>query len=128
MSLVVKNIDSTTATVIEGVKSFEKAHITNTGSVDAVFTLQYTASRDVPSALYESAPTVENITANIIKSVTIPVGASLELEGFTVTNILDTAVIEEGYYSNAYINVSLQAFVGTVGQTVDLLIQLSYDE
>ena len=127
MSLVVKNIDSTTATVIEGVKSFEKVHITNTGSVDAVFTLQYTGSRNIVSALYESAPTVETITANIIKSVTIPVGSSLELEGFTVTSILDTGVIEEGYNSS-YTNVSLQAFVGTAGQTVDLLIQLSYDE
>ena len=127
MSLAVKSINSTTATVIEGVKSFEKAHITNTGSVDAVFTLQYTGSRDIASTLYEAPPTVETITANIIKSVTIPVGVSLELEGFTVTSILDASVTEQDY-TVAYTNISLQAFIGTEGQTVDLLIQLSYDE
>ena len=127
MSLVVKNIDSTTATVIEGVKSFEKAHITNTGSVDAVFTLQYTSVRFTPAYDVSVGSTTTNITTNIIKDVVIPVGTALELNGF-VANNLQESVIPGEEYTQYLTNVQLKAFIGTAGQTVDLLIQLSYDE
>tara|TARA_S200002703_G_scaffold159382_1_gene172661 strand:+ start:956 stop:1339 length:384 start_codon:yes stop_codon:yes gene_type:complete len=127
MSLIVTNINSTTATVIEGVTSFEKVHITNVGSVDAVFTLRYIAIKYTPAYTDDIASSTTNITSNIIKDVVIPVGTALELDGFVVNTLQESAIVGEEY-TEYFTNVQLEAFIGTSGQTVDLLIQLNYDQ
>tara|TARA_R100000234_G_scaffold3032_1_gene2492 strand:- start:2397 stop:2789 length:393 start_codon:yes stop_codon:yes gene_type:complete len=128
MSLVVQNITST-ASKLYGVKGFKKINAANTGSGAATLSLYYTgvARRNTSHDYSEAVTVVErDYTFYIVKDLSIDAAKS-------------TIILEEGldfrdmkYYDSDGVlynlfDVQLNASTGTEGQTVDLIIELSYD-
>ena len=128
MSLIVQTISSSASQVF-GAKTFKKMNAANLSSDAATLSLYYTgvARRNTSHDYSEAVTVVErDYTFYIVKDLSIDAAKS-------------TIILEEGldfrdmkYYDSDGVlynlfDVQLNASTGAEGQTVDLIIELSYD-
>ena len=128
MSLIVQTISSSASQVF-GAKTFKKMNAANLSSGAATLSLYYTgvARRNTSHDYSEAVTVVErDYTFYIVKDLSIDAAKS-------------TIILEEGldfrdmkYYDSDGVlynlfDVQLNASTGAEGQTVDLIIELSYD-
>jgi len=105
--LILRTINTNTANSL-GIVSFNKMYITNTSSTtDAVFTLQLRQT-GIGSGLVDAA---------ILNRVTIPVGVTIELDGYKLGPAYSGANIPNP------VPLSVRLFATAVSGEVDLLIE-----